>query len=192
MLMKQARAMLAPVSQIQVMALYSIINENNLWEKQISIKRNEFLVEENTINQNLFFVIDGSLKISCIIDNEEQIIRLGYPNSFLTALDSFLNNSPTKYSITAIKSATLKSISKNKLLHFLEKNQLQNIWINVLNTLILQQNEREIDLLTTSAKDRYEGVLKRSPKLFQNIPQKYIANYLRVSPETLSRLMKKS
>lgn len=190
--MKQARAMLAPVSQIQVMALYSIINENNLWEKQISIKRNEFLVEENTINQNLFFVIDGSLKISCIIDNEEQIIRLGYPNSFLTALDSFLNNSPTKYSITAIKSATLKSISKNKLLHFLEKNQLQNIWINVLNTLILQQNEREIDLLTTSAKDRYEGVLKRSPKLFQNIPQKYIANYLRVSPETLSRLMKKS
>ena len=192
MLMKQARAMLAPVSQIQVMALYSIINENNLWEKQISIKRNEFLVEENTINQNLFFVIDGSLKISCIIDNEEQIIRLGYPNSFLTALDSFLNNSPTKYSITAIKSATLKSISKNKLLHFLEKNQLQNIWINVLNTLILQQNEREIDLLATSAKDRYEGVLKRSPKLFQNIPQKYIANYLRVSPETLSRLMKKS
>ena len=192
MLMKQARAMLAPVSQIQVMALDSIINENNLWEKQISIKRNEFLVEENTINQNLFFVIDGSLKISCIIDNEEQIIRLGYPNSFLTALDSFLNNSPTKYSITAIKSATLKSISKNKLLHFLEKNQLQNIWINVLNTLILQQNEREIDLLTTSAKDRYEGVLKRSPKLFQNIPQKYIANYLRVSPETLSRLMKKS
>ncbi len=192
MLMKQARAMLAPVSQIQVMALYSIINENNLWEKQISIKRNEFLVEENTINQNLFFVIDGSLKISCIIDNEEQIIRLGYPNSFLTALDSFLNNSPTKYSITAIKSATLKSISKNKLLHFLEKNQLQNIWIDVLNTLILQQNEREIDLLTTSAKDRYEGVLKRSPKLFQNIPQKYIANYLRVSPETLSRLMKKS
>ena len=190
--MKQARAMLAPVSQIQVMALYSIINENNLWEKQISIKRNEFLVEENTINQNLFFVIDGSLKISCIIDNEEQIIRLGYPNSFLTALYSFLNNSPTKYSITAIKSATLKSISKNKLLHFLEKNQLQNIWINVLNTLILQQNEREIDLLTTSAKDRYEGVLKRSPKLFQNIPQKYIANYLRVSPETLSRLMKKS
>ena len=192
MLMKQARAMLAPVSQIQVMALYSIINENNLWEKQISIKRNEFLVEENTINQSLFFVIDGSLKISCIIDNEEQIIRLGYPNSFLTALDSFLNNSPTKYSITAIKSATLKSISKNNLLHFLEKNQLQNIWINVLNTLILQQNEREIDLLTTSAKDRYEGVLKRSPKLFQNIPQKYIANYLRVSPETLSRLMKKS
>ena len=136
------------------MDLYSIINENHLWEKQISIKRNEYLVEENCINQDLFFVIDGSLKVSCIIDDEEQIIRLGYSNSFLTALDSFLTNTPTKYSITAIKSATLKSISKNKLLHFLEENYLQNLWIEVLNTLISQQSEREIDLLTTSAKDR--------------------------------------
>lgn len=174
------------------MDLYSIINENHLWEKQISIKRNEYLLEENCINQDLFFVIDGSLKVSCIIDDEEQIIRLGYSNSFLTALDSFLTNTPTKYSITAIKSATLKSISKNKLLHFLEENYLQNLWIDVLNTLIIQQSEREIDLLTTSAKDRYERVLKRSPKLFQNIPHKYIANYLRISPETLSRLIKKS
>lgn len=174
------------------MDLYSIINENHLWEKQISIKRNEYLVEENCINQDLFFVIDGSLKVSCIIDDEEQIIRLGYANSFLTALDSFLTNTPTTYSITAIKSATLKSISKNKLLHYLEENHLQNLWIDVLNTLIIQQSEREIDLLTTSAKDRYERVLKRSPKLFQNIPHKYIANYLRISPETLSRLIKKS
>ena len=110
----------------------------------------------------------------------------------VSTADSFLTNTPTKYSITAIKSATLKSISKNKLLHFLEENYLQNLWIEVLNTLIIQQSEREIDLLTTSAKDRYERVLKRSPKLFQNIPHKYIANYLRVSPETLSRLLKKS
>lgn len=174
------------------MDLYSIINDNNLWEKQIAIKRNEFLVDENSINQDLFFVIEGSLKVSCIIDDEEQIIRLGYANSFLTALDSFLTKSPTKYSITAIKSATLKSISKNKLLQFLEENHLQNLWIEVLNMLILQQSEREIDLLTTSAKDRYERVLKRSPQLFQNIPHKYIANYLRISPETLSRLIKKS
>lgn len=174
------------------MDLYSIINDHNLWEKQISIKRNELLVEENCISQDLFFVKNGSLKVSCIIDNQEQIIRLGYANSFLTALDSFLNNSPTKYSITAIKSTTLTSISKNKLLQFLEENHLQNFWIDVLNTLILQQSEREIDLLTASAKDRYERVLKRSPQVFQNIPHKYIANYLRISPETLSRLIKKS
>ncbi len=56
--------------------------------------------------------------------------------------------------------------------------------------LTLQQLEREIDILTKSPKERYERVLRRSPQLFQEIPNKHIANYLRMSPETLSRLKK--
>lgn len=63
-------------------------------------------------------------------------------------------------------------------------------WVNVLQTLSLQQLDREIDLLTTSPKARYERVLERSPRLFQEIPHRYIANYLRMTPETLSRLKK--
>ena len=42
--------------------------------------------------------------------------------------------------------------------------------------------------LISSPKERYERVLKRSPQLFQEIPNKHIANYLRMSAETLSRL----
>jgi hypothetical protein len=50
--------------------------------------------------------------------------------------------------------------------------------------------EREIDLLTVSSKERYLRVLNRSPKVFQEIPHGLIASYLRMSPETLSRLKK--
>jgi hypothetical protein len=57
-----------------------------------------------------------------------------------------------------------------------------------LEDLVLQQLEREKDLLINAPAERYERVLKRSPKLFQEVPNKYIANYLRMSPETLSRL----
>lgn len=60
----------------------------------------------------------------------------------------------------------------------------------MLEDLVLQQLEREKDILTSSPKARFERVLKRSPKLFQEIPNKHIANYLRMSPETLSRLKK--
>ena len=48
----------------------------------------------------------------------------------------------------------------------------------------------EIDILTNSPKERYKRVLKRSPQLFQEIPNRHIANYLRMSAETLSRLKK--
>jgi hypothetical protein len=57
-----------------------------------------------------------------------------------------------------------------------------------LEDLVVQQLEREKDLLINAPGERFERVLTRSPKLFQEIPNKYIANYLRMSPETLSRL----
>ena len=49
---------------------------------------------------------------------------------------------------------------------------------------------KEIDILTNPPKERYERVLKRNPQLFQEIPNRHIANYLRMSAETLSRLKK--
>ncbi|MNY13906.1 hypothetical protein D3C86_1470610 [compost metagenome] len=64
------------------------------------------------------------------------------------------------------------------------------LWARLMEDLVVQQMEREIDLLTTAPKTRYERVLARSPQLFQQIPNKYIASYLRMSPETLSRLKK--
>ena len=63
-------------------------------------------------------------------------------------------------------------------------------WETVLATIIEQQLEREVDLLLQSPLQRYQRVLKRSPRVFQEIPHKHIANYLRMTPETLSRLKK--
>ena len=68
--------------------------------------------------------------------------------------------------------------------------QLMLIWQQIQSQMIYQQMEREIDILTYSPLKRYQRVLKRSPHLFQEIPSKYIASYLRMSPETLSRLKK--
>ena len=94
--------------------------------------------------------------------------------------------------IYLVKNGSLKIyISKNKFVEFINENEKnKRIWISILERLILQQLEREIDLLTTSPKERYNRILKRSPSLFQKISNKQIANYLRMTPETLSRLKK--
>jgi len=62
--------------------------------------------------------------------------------------------------------------------------------MKILENLVIQHLEREIDILTSSPIERYNRVLSRSPQLFQQIPLKHIANYLRMSAETLSRLKK--
>jgi CRP-like cAMP-binding protein len=73
----------------------------------------------------------------------------------------------------------------------IENNRdLTKAWNQLLVELIQQQMEREKDLLTAAPSERYKRVLERSPQLFQEIPTKYIASYLRMTPETLSRIKK--
>lgn len=172
--------------------LQALINElESQWSDTIVLKRNDFLVTPGQIHTNLYWIEEGSVRVFIEDKTEEHTIRFGYPNSIMGALDSFLNEKPTIFYIQAIKKCTLKVISKEEYLNFINsKKEFQEIWKAMLEDFVLQQIEREVDLITYSPQKRFERVFKRSPQLFQEIPQKYIASYLRMTPETLSRILK--
>lgn len=158
--------------------------------KSIQLKRNQFLKVEGSIDTNLYHIDSGSIRIFISIGDQEQNIRFGYKNDLVVALDSFITLQPSALFIQAIKKASIKIITRSQLNTFLKAPEHLPLWNRTLENLAIQQFEREIDLLHTSPKDRYERLLKRSPKVFQEVPNKHIANYLRMSPETLSRLHK--
>lgn len=162
----------------------------DLSEKTITLERNEFLKVKGSIDTNIYYVESGSLRIFILDDYEEQVIRFGYKGNLVVSLDSFLTGKPSGLFIQAIKKTIVRVITKSQLNGFLEKDTNKELWKTILENLVLQQLEREIDILTNSPKERYERVLKRSPQLFQEIPNRHIANYLRMSAETLSRLKK--
>lgn len=176
--------------------LIAMIEQHQLIAKTVTIERNEFLKTEGTNDTNIYFVEEGSLRVF-VVDKpdshreEERNIRFGYKNNILVSLDSFLTEKPSGFIIQAIKKTKLKIIPKERFMSFLnqDENHLR-IWVKILEDLVIQQIEREKDLLTSSPKERFERVLKRSPQLFQEIPNRHIANYLRMTPETLSRLKK--
>ena len=163
----------------------------NLFEKTIILKRNEILKPAGTIDSNIYFLEEGAIKISILDREEERIIRFGYRNNLIVALDSFISNLPSDLEFHALKRTKIHVLSKSKFDELLKSNpNFLESWNKILQDLVLQQMEREIDLLTHSPKDRYERVLKRSPQLFQEISNHQIAKYLRMTPETLSRLKK--
>lgn len=161
-----------------------------LSDKEIILNRNAFLKVSGSVDTNVYFVKSGSLRIYFMDGNEERTLRFGYKGNLIVSLDSFLTGKPSDLWIQAIKRTVVKVISKQQLQSFLEKEDNRNLWIEILENLVLQQMEREFDILTHAPKERYERVLKRSPQLFQEIPNRYIAGYLRMSAETLSRLKK--
>lgn len=156
--------------------------------KTIQLQRNEFLSSAGNTDTNIYYVESGSLRIFRCDEDTEQNIRFGYPGNLLVSLDSFLSNKPSEFYIQALKKASIRLITPKAFREYLKDNQ--TAWIQILEDLVLQQMERETDLLTQSPQERYQRVLRRSPRLFQEIPHRHIANYLRMSPETLSRLKK--
>lgn len=173
-------------------ALKSKIDQAQLWSKTITLSRNEYLTVSGTIDTNLYYIVSGSIRIYFEDEYEAQILRLGYAGNFIGALDSFISSQPTNINIQALKKCEVKVLSKTDFNQLLENDSTNLLlWKQILELLVYQQIEREVDLLTYSPQKRYERVLQRSPQLFQEIPSKYIASYLRMSPETLSRLKKK-
>jgi len=169
--------------------LYDLIEENNLWDASISLKRNHYLCVSGKQETHLYFVLSGSLKIFILDDDEELIIRFGYQKNFITALDSFISGKSTDFYIQAIKKTEIKAITKSDYYNLIEQHSdFKKLWNTILEQFIVQQIEREKDILIKSPVKRYKRVLARSPHLFQEIPHKHIASYLRMSPETLSRI----
>lgn len=161
-----------------------------LSDTTITLERNEFLKVKGTIDTNVYYVESGSLRIFVLNNDEEQIIRFGYQKNLVAALDSYLSGKPSDLYIQALKKTVVRVITKAQIEEFLKEESHWLLWVKILEDFVLQQMEREIDILTASAKERYNRILKRSPQLFQQIPNKHIANYLRMTPETLSRLKK--
>lgn len=153
------------------------------------IAKGEFLISEGDVEKNLYLVESGAVRVFYLTEFEEMTIRFGYKGSMITSLSSFIKGTPSEFYIDAIRKTSLKVISKESLMSLVnESTENLRQYTALLESLITQQIEREVDLLITSPTERLNRVLQRSPNLFQEIPLKYIASYLRMTPETLSRI----
>jgi CRP-like cAMP-binding protein len=172
-------------------SLLEIFESKGLLSETVTYKRGEWIEKEGVISNTIYFIESGSLKVYLQNKDSEQIIRFGYKNDLVVALDSFLSDQKSDFNIQAIKLTKVRRIQKTAFFELIKSEEKYlKIWIGILENLVQQQIEREKDLLVESPLERYNRVLSRSPRLFQEIPHKYIANYLRMTPETLSRLKK--
>jgi CRP-like cAMP-binding protein len=164
----------------------------SLWqETELVLKRGDFLGEQGKINTNVYWVTQGALHLYYETEAGSNTIRFAYNDSLFALLDSLITGTPTAYTVQAIRKTKLRVMSGNDFMEFINSStETLKLWNTILSYTVIAQLERETDLLNPSPKERYEKVLKRSPKLFKEVPHKYIASYLRMAPETLSRLQK--
>lgn len=183
------------ISYLQVAKMNKKLNEIDFTQNLLNAfhesgitknyKKGHFLTMEGSIENNLYLIEDGAVKVYYQSELGESIIRLGYNGSILNSLSSFLNCEPSKLYIEAIRKIRVKILKRADIINIAKKSQGYSKFLEII---LIQQLDREIDLLLDSPSQRLERVLRRSPHLFQHIPLKYIASYLRMTPETLSRI----
>jgi CRP-like cAMP-binding protein len=167
----------------------TLLRELLIDSRVLTLSKNQFLVTEGVVDQQIYYIESGAVRVFLQTEFEELTIRFGYKDSFITALSSFINGTPSEFYIQAIRATQLRAVSKQQFQAAIDANpSFLKLYNAILEGLVIQQLEREVDLLTASPSERLQRVLKRSPRLFQEIPSKYIASYLRMTPETLSRV----
>jgi CRP-like cAMP-binding protein len=169
--------------------LRELLDPSPIWQGPLELKRGEPLVLAGEVNRKLYRVESGTLMASLEVAGSQQCTRFGYGGDYVMVLDSYIHGGPTYYSLTALRRTRVMVASYESHQGWIAADDRhRTAWETGKTWLIAGLLEREIDLLTPSPEERYRRVLTRSPRLFQEVPAKYIANYLRMSPETLSRL----
>lgn len=156
------------------------------------LKRNEFFVERDKTCKHFAFVADGILRAYSLYDGVENTTCLCSDNTFATSTISFITQTPSNVSIQALEEVTLVLISHENLNHLYS---ISPFWEKVGRVVA----EREYIELQQSgwrngpipAHDKYLTLLKENPGIVNRVPLQYIASYIGVTPETLSRIRKK-
>ncbi len=163
-----------------------------VWNRKQTYNRGEFILRAGEVETHVHFVLEGTQTIHYLDKDKEVCVGFGYPGTILIAYPSFISGKPSDFYLQAIKKTQLLSLKHTDWKMLLDTiPRFKDVWYKLTELGLLGMMEREVELHLASNAERYERLLKRSPKLLQMVPQRYVASYLKMEPETLSRLKKR-
>ena len=171
------------LSEDEILALNSLVQYRK-------IKKNQYLFHEGGLAAVSSFILSGCLR-TYIIDNRgiEHILGFSTPGWWTGNLQNFYNDKPSQLNIQAILDTEILFFTqetKEKL--FLSGAVFERYFRILTERSLIAFQERTLEILSLSAEERYWNFYNKYPDLILKLPQKYIAGYIGVTPEFLSKM----
>ena len=162
----------------------------NCFEKKI-VEKDEMILQQGKICKYLYFLETGLLRFFITKDGNEIIKFFTDAPYCFTSQYSFNNQIPATENIQAIETSIVWQISLAKSNELLTLKTWSNFAKKIIQEVQFLTEEILEDIQTETAEARYEKMLIHNPNLLSRLPLKYLASYLGIAPQSLSRIRKK-
>jgi CRP/FNR family transcriptional regulator, anaerobic regulatory protein len=157
-----------------------------------TLKKNEHFLQEGTINKTMGYIEKGLAMYYRIVNGEEIPLDFGIEGQWISDLQSFNGQIPSTLNIKMLEESTLHCLSY-QCMHelFAEQPRLMALKSYYVESYFADMAHHSANLATLDATQRYETLVKEKSYLINRVPQYYIAAYLGIKPESLSRIRKR-
>ena len=156
-------------------------------------KKNEFILKAGKVSNYTSWIIKGLTRSYYIKDIEDITTKFLWDGAPITSVYSYYSRKPGNENIVALEDTTLASLHYDHMQYLYKTYPAFNVIGRVITEQYLYMLEIEVyNLRKQKAEDRYQFIVKHFPHLLQRVPLKYLATYLGINLETLSRIRGKA
>jgi CRP-like cAMP-binding protein len=151
--------------------------------------RRQLLVRVGEVEEYLNFVVKGLIRMYFLKGKTEMITNIAREGELISSSSSFLSAKPSYYNVETLEPCTVLSISRTQLERaYQESPKIEKLGRLMTTYFVLQKEEWELECIRLDTRERFLRFIGNNPELLTRVPQKYLASYLNMKPETFSRL----
>ncbi len=157
--------------------------------EEVVLSKGQHLISDGTICRHLYFLETGALRGFYHLDGKEITHWFAFENDFVTSFHSFITGQPAVETIKLLEGSILWAISKERLTQLLNQHHdIERLLRIAYEKYYLRLEERFVNSQFKTAAERYQTLLTQTPHIIERVPLGYIASFLGISSETLSRV----
>ena len=154
-----------------------------------SIKKNDLLLTDGRVCDFIAFISEGAIRHFHVKGGTKKTCDISFENSWVTDYQSFTYGTSCIMNLQALENTTVFIIKKQNLIKLYEECSKYETFGRLMAEQVAQRATKiAMSLSSDKPEERYLNLIETRSDIFQRVQQKYIANFLGISPESLSRI----
>jgi len=161
----------------------------------VTLKKRSYFAKAGEVGTQIGFILCGSVRSFIIKDGQEITNYFSLENDFISSYKSFITQQPGQTYIEALEDTRMMIFTKADLLQLMQNPvtafKMERFGRLIAEYLICCYEDRVLSFITKTPEERYLQLLEDNKSFVQRIPQHYLANFLGITPVSLSRIRKR-